>query len=73
MLKRKESDAFKWLPLTCAYRLIANSQDLYWWHPLVSKDPETVHISEISVKDKAISEHNIRLDDLEAYVLDFEI
>ena len=32
-----------WLPKTCGYRLVHFKQDLYWWHPLVSGDPETVH------------------------------
>ena len=30
-----------WLPETCAYRLVADGDDLHWWHPLVSGDPKT--------------------------------
>lgn len=52
-----------WLPSTCAYRLLANGKDLYWWHPLVSGDPETVHQAGQSVRGRAIPERRARILD----------
>jgi len=45
-----------WLPSTCAYRLVARGDDLYWWHPLVSGDPESVVKAGQSVRGRAIAE-----------------
>jgi uncharacterized cysteine cluster protein YcgN (CxxCxxCC family) len=55
-LQAKTVKRLKWLPSTCAYRLLANGEDLPWWHPLVSGDPSTVHSAGQSVKGRAIAE-----------------
>jgi hypothetical protein len=58
-----------WMPSTCAYRLVAEGQDLRWWHPLVSGDPKTVHQAGIAVTEIAISERQAQ--DLEEHVIDW--
>ncbi|MCJ7624433.1 MAG: YcgN family cysteine cluster protein, partial [Anaerolineaceae bacterium] len=60
-----------WLPGTCAYKLLASGENLAWWHPLVSGDPETVRLADISVCGKAIPEENIDMDKLEHHGVDW--
>jgi len=60
---------YKWLPLTCAYRTLAEGRPLEWWHPLVSGKSSTVSEAGISVAGRTISEKSVAPDDLEDHII----
>jgi len=62
------NQTYTWLPPTCAYRLIAEGRPLYWWHPLVSGDADTIHVAGVSVRNRVISEDDIPADTLEDHL-----
>ncbi|HUI97959.1 MAG TPA: YcgN family cysteine cluster protein [Xanthobacteraceae bacterium] len=63
-----------WLPPSCAYRLVAEGKDLYWWHPLVSGDPESVHIAGVSVRGRLSgTEQEISDAELEDHIVQWPI
>ena len=69
-LTPQEVRTLKWLPPTCAYKLVAEGKDLKWWHPLVSGSPETVHEAGVSVRGRVRAfEDDVPVEDLPDYVV----
>jgi uncharacterized cysteine cluster protein YcgN (CxxCxxCC family) len=64
----------RWLPPTCAYRLVAEGRDLPWWHPLVSGDPETVVAAGVSVRGRVFaSEDEVDDDDVPERIVNWPL
>ena len=72
-LTPKTVEDIGWLPPTCGYRLVRDGEDLYWWHPLVSGDPDTVHAAGISARGRTVSEEDVDVADLEDYLVDWPL
>lgn len=60
VLSANDTEAFEWLPASCAYRLLAHGDDLPDWHPLLTGDPDSVHDAGISVRGKVHSENDTK-------------
>ncbi|GAB2191090.1 YcgN family cysteine cluster protein [Sessilibacter sp. MAH2] len=51
-----------WLPISCAYRTLAEGRKLEKWHPLITGDETSVHRFKRSVKGRCISENEVPLE-----------
>src|SRR3984885_9223353 len=58
-----------WMPPSCAYRRLHEGKPLPAWHPLITGDPESVHLAGVSVRGQTISETALEHPD---DALDFE-
>ena len=65
--------AYRWLPKTCAYRLVAGRNALPPWHPLITGDINSVHAAGMSVRGLAISEVHVHPDDVEYFSIEGRI
>lgn len=62
--------ALPWLPPSCAYKLVYEGKPLADWHPLVSREKNTIHQHKRSVRHFAISETEIDEDDWQDHLID---
>ena len=61
----------KWMPKTCAYKLIDQGKKLPKWHPLISGDDDEIVKSGNSVKNRVTNEKNIKVKNLPDYIYDW--
>ena len=60
-----------WIPVTCAYRRVAEGRGLAWWHPLLSGDPQTVVDVGVLVRGRTVSELDVKPGEWEDHVADW--
>ncbi len=61
----------RFMPSTCAYRLVAEGRDLPSWHPLVTGKRDSVHRALMSVRYRCVSEHEVLEDDLPERIVEW--
>jgi len=66
-LKQHDFAEYKWLPATCAYRLLTDGKPLPDWHPLISGTHESVKDAGVSVSSYAVKESQV--DDPEDHII----
>lgn len=68
-LSVEEVPSYDWLPSTCAYRLRANGEPLPEWHPLVSGNAESVHLAQVSIRGRSVSDEFVHPEGFEEHII----
>ena len=61
-----------WLPETCAYKRLNDRQELPPWHPLITKNKNSVHEAGFSARWFAQSEEYVHPDQLIDFVINID-
>ena len=62
----------KWMPQSCAYRLVLEGRDLPDWHHLVCGDRDRIHREGHSVQGRTVSEDTVLEEDQIDWIIDWE-
>lgn len=62
----------RWMPRSCAYRLLYEGKPLRDWHPLVCGDPNQLHEDGNSIMGMTVSEETILDEDQLDWIVDWE-
>ncbi len=71
ILTPKSVSELKWMPKSCAYRLLYEGQDLPDWHHLVCGDRNAVHTHGQSIRGETVSEDEIFEEDQVDWITDW--
>ena len=69
VLSPNNLDDLAWMPVTCAYRRLAEGRGLAKWHPLISGTPASVNVAVISISGRAVTESSVADDDMEEHII----
>jgi uncharacterized cysteine cluster protein YcgN (CxxCxxCC family) len=70
-LTPKALTEIKWMPDTCAYKLLQKGQPLPPWHHLVCGDRHAIHESGHSVRGQTYNEDDVDEEDLGDWIIDW--
>ena len=68
-VKKMTSTEMRWMPRTCAYRLIMEGKALPRWHPLIIEKPTDMECEERSIRGKVVSEKEVDLGSLQTEII----
>ena len=71
-LTPEKIETIRWMPRTCAYRLVAEGQDLPDWHHLVCGDRDRIHREGHSIMGRTKSEDTVLEEDQIDWIVDWK-
>lgn len=71
-LTPEKIEAIRWMPRSCAYRLVAEGQDLPDWHHLICGDRERIHREGHSIMGRTKSEDTVLEEDQIDWIVDWK-